>query len=120
NRGAAYVYAVDRDGWDHKLETANEVAELGFEDIQCDYVRFPEGFEPRDEKLEYTLGDYENSDLNNVKKRVEAVTDIVKYAREELSYYDLDLSLDIFGYAAKIPDTPGIGQNFSKISENTD
>ena len=120
NRGEAFVNPFEKEVWEHNLEIAKEVAELGFEDIQFDYVRFPEGFETRDEKLEYTLGDYENSDLNNVKKRVEAVTDFVKYAREELSYYDVELSIDIFGYAATITETPGIGQNFSKISENTD
>lgn len=59
-------------------------------------------------------------DLNNIKKRVEAVSDFVAYAREELSNYDVDVSVDIFGYAATIEETPGIGQNFSKISENVD
>src|SRR5699024_5113160 len=51
---------------------------------------------------------------------VEAVTDFVQFAREELAFYDVDVSVDIFGYAATIPETPGIGQNFSKISENVD
>lgn len=120
NRGEAFVNPFEKKVWKHNLEIAKEVAKLGFEDIQFDYVRFPEGFETRDESLEYTLGDYENSDLNEVQKRVEAVTDFVKYAREELDYYDVDVSIDIFGYAATISEAPGIGQNFSKISENTD
>src|SRR5699024_6294220 len=120
NRGEAFVNPFEKKVWKHNLEIAKEVAKLGFEDIQFDYVRFPEGFETRDESLEYTLGDYEKSDLDNIQKRVEAVTDFVKYTREELSYYDVDVSIDIFGYAATIPEAPGIGQNFSKISENTD
>ncbi len=94
--------------------------ELGFQEIQFDYVRFPEGFEKKDESLSYTLGDYEDLEMNNVKKRVEAVTDFVAYAREELSQYGVDVSVDIFGYAATLEETPGIGQNFSRISDNVD
>src|SRR5699024_12408386 len=95
-------------------------AELGFKEIQFDYVRFPEGFETKDEELEYSLVDYKNSKKGNVKRRVEAVTDFVKYANKELSSYDVDVSVDIFGYAATIPETRGIGQKFSKIYENDD
>ena len=30
------------------------------------------------------------------------------------------MSVDIFGYSATLPEAPGIGQNFLKISENVD
>lgn len=120
NRDEAFVNPFEKKVWEYNLDIAKEAAKMGFEDIQFDYVRFPEGFETRDKSLEYTLGDYKDSDLDDVQKRVEAVTDFVKYAREELAYYDVDVSIDIFGYAATIPEAPGIGQNFSKISENTD
>ena len=49
-----------------------------------------------------------------MKKRVEAVTDFVQYAKEELADYDVDVSVDIFGYAATIEETPGIGQKILK------
>src|SRR5690625_5681015 len=58
--------------------------------------------------------------MDNVQKRVEAVTDFVAYAHEELGQYGVDVSVDIFGYAVTVEETPGIGQNFSKISENVD
>src|SRR5699024_2547756 len=116
----AFVNPFEKEVWEYNVEIAKMAAEMGFQEIQFDYVRFPEGFETRDEELEYTLGDYKDSDLDNIKRRVEAVTDFVAYSREELSNYDVDVSVDIFGYAATIPETPGIGQNFSKISENTD
>lgn len=120
NRGEAFVNPFLKEVWDHNIEIAKMAAELGFQEIQFDYVRFAEGFELIDERVEYSQGDYANSELNNVQRRVEAVTDFVKYAREELEYYDVDVSVDIFGYAATIPETPGIGQNFSKIAENVD
>src|SRR5699024_1504965 len=120
NRGEAFVNPFMKEVWDYNIDIAKMAAELGFEEIQFDYVRFPEGFEHRDEDLTYSQGDYADSELDNIKRRVEAVTDFVGYARDELSYYGVDVSVDIFGYAATIPETPGIGQNFSKISENVD
>lgn len=119
-RGEAFVSPYQKEVWDYNIEIAKLAAEMGFKEIQFDYVRFPEGFETRDEQLEYGLGDYENSKTDSIQRRVEAVTDFVEYARKELEYYDVDIAVDIFGYAATIPETPGIGQNFSKISENVD
>ncbi|HLR52682.1 MAG TPA: putative glycoside hydrolase [Candidatus Avamphibacillus sp.] len=119
-KGEAFVNPFEKEVWDYNVDIAKMAAEMGFQEIQFDYVRFPEGFEKRDEELEYTLGDYKDSDLGNVKKRVEAVTDFVAYAKEELSSYDVDVSVDIFGYAATIPETPGIGQNFAEIADNVD
>lgn len=119
-RNEAFVNPFEKEVWEYNVEIAKMAAEMGFQEIQFDYVRFPEGFENRDEELEYTLGDYKDSELDNIQRRVEAVTDFVAYARDELSNYDVDVSVDIFGYAATIPETPGIGQNFSKIADNVD
>lgn len=116
----AFVSPFEKEVWEYNVDVAKMAAEMGFQEIQFDYVRFPEGFETRDDDLEYDLGDYKDSDLSNIKKRVQAVTDFVAYARDELDDYGLDVSVDIFGYAATIEETPGIGQNFSKIADNVD
>lgn len=120
NRGESFVNPYEREVWEYNVEVAKEAAKLGFKDIQFDYVRFPEGFETRDEELSYSRGDYEESELDNAGQRVDAVTEFVAYAREELQPYGVDVSVDIFGYAATREETPGIGQNFSRISENVD
>ncbi|RLL45062.1 GTP-binding protein [Oceanobacillus piezotolerans] len=120
NRGEAFVNPFVKEVWEYNVEIAKMAAEMGFQEIQFDYVRFPEGFETKDEIFEYTMGDYQDLEMNNVKKRVEAVSDFVAYAKEELKDYNVDVSVDIFGYAATIEETPGIGQNFSRISENVD
>ena len=119
-RGEAFVNPFMKEVWDHNVDIAIDAAKMGFKEIQFDYVRFPEGFEKRDESLSYSLGDYEDSELDPVQRRVEAVTDFVAYAREQLKPYDVEVSVDIFGYAATLTEAPGIGQNFSKISENVD
>ncbi|MGH2317273.1 putative glycoside hydrolase [Planococcus sp. SE5232] len=120
NGGDAFVNPFLQEVWDHNVQVAIEAAKLGFKEIQFDYVRFPEGFEHRADDLSYSLGDYAESDADPVQRRVEAVTDFVAYAREQLEPYGVEVSVDIFGYAATLPEAPGIGQNFSKISENVD
>ncbi|WP_411955174.1 putative glycoside hydrolase [Alkalibacillus sp. S2W] len=119
-RNEAFVNPFVKDVWDYNIEVAKDAAELGFQEIQFDYVRFPEGFEHRDEELNYSRGDYDDASLDNVRERVNAVNDFVEYAYEELEAYDIDVSVDIFGYTATIGDAPGIGQNFLGISENVD
>ena len=119
-RGEAFVNPFKEEVWDYNVQIAIEAAKMGFKEIQFDYVRFPEGFETREDTLEYTMGKYADMDVDNVQKRVQAVTDFVAYANSKLEQYDVDVSVDIFGYSATIPEAPGIGQNFSKISSNVD
>ncbi|RSK26478.1 GTP-binding protein [Bacillus sp. HMF5848] len=119
-RGDSFVNPFLKEVWDYNVGIAIEAAKLGFAEIQFDYVRFPEGFERRDDILEYGMGDYETIQMDNVQKRVEAVTDFVAYAKEKLEPYNVKVSVDIFGYTATLPEAPGIGQNFSKISEHVD
>lgn len=119
-RGESFVNPFLKEVWDYNVGIAIEAAKMGFQEIQFDYVRFPEGFETRDKTLTYSMGEYEQSNLDNVQKRVQAVTDFVAYAKEKLEPYGVKVSVDIFGYTATLPEAPGIGQNFSKISEHVD
>lgn len=119
-RGEAFVNPFVKEVWDYNVDIAIEAAKMGFQEIQFDYVRFPEGFETRDNELKYSVGDYGDKAVDNVQHRVNAVTDFVAYAKEKLEPYGVKVSVDIFGYSATLPEAPGIGQNFSKISENVD
>jgi hypothetical protein len=93
--------------WEYNVNVAKEAAKVGFKEIQFDYVRFPEGFEKRADILTYDQDE---------RSRVDAVTDFVKYAREQLEPLGVRVSVDIFGYAASVPAAEGIGQDFEKIS----
>lgn len=119
-RGESFVNPFSQEVWEYNVEIAKQAAKMGFKEIQFDYVRFPEGFETRSDELKYTYGGYQEKGLDDIQQRVEAVTDFVKYAKKELEPYGVDVSVDIFGYSATVPEAPGIGQNFSKISENVD
>ncbi|WP_396125570.1 putative glycoside hydrolase [Bacillus sp. Marseille-Q3570] len=119
-RGEAFVNPFMKEVWDYNVQVAIEAAKLGFQEIQFDYVRFPEGFEKRDKSLSYNQGEYADLDIDSVQKRVTAVTEFVEYARKQLEPYGVKVSVDIFGYTATLPEAPGIGQNFSKISSHVD
>lgn len=118
--GHMFTNPFMKEVWDYNLQIAEEAARLGFQDIQFDYIRFPEGFETRDDQLTYSTGDYDNGD-DNVQERVDAVTDFVAHSEETLqTKYNVNVSADIFGYSATQERAPGIGQDFRLISENVD
>lgn len=71
--------------WDYNVKIAKQAVKMGFQEIQFDYVRFPEGFEKRDDELTYGHGDYGKTADSNVQKRVHAVTDFVGYAKKNSS-----------------------------------
>ncbi len=119
-RNESFVNPFLKEVWDHNVQIAIDAAKLGFKEVQFDYVRFPEGFEKRDQTLTYSMGQYKDMEMDNIQKRVQAVTDFVAYAKEQLKSYDVDVSVDIFGYTATLAEAPGIGQNFTKISEHVD
>lgn len=121
-RGESFVNPYLKEVWDYNIEIAVQAAKLGFKDIQFDYVRFPEGFETRDRELVYGHGHYgsDNADVINMEYRNQAVTEFVATAKEQLKPYGADLSVDIFGYAAVVRETPGIGQSFPGIAKEVD
>lgn len=110
--GDAFVNPYSKKVWDYNVAIAKEAAAMGFKEIQFDYVRFAEGFEKRADTLKY--------EKQGDKSRTEAVSEFVQYARKELAPLGVRVSVDIFGYAASVPAADGIGQDFTKISENVD
>lgn len=118
--GESFVNPFLKEVWDYNIDIAIEAAKLGFKEIQFDYVRFPEAFETMSGELEYDLGEYDEEGADEVQNRVNAVTDFVSYAKQKLEPYGVEVSVDVFGYAATQREAPGIGQNFSQISSNVD
>jgi hypothetical protein len=110
-RGESFVNPYMKEVWEYNVAVAKEAAKAGFKEIQFDYVRFPEGFEKRADKLSYYKPDI---------SRIDAVTSFVEYAKKELEPLGVRVSVDIFGYAASVPAAEGIGQDFLAISKNVD
>ncbi|GHH96865.1 putative glycoside hydrolase [Neobacillus kokaensis] len=112
-RGDSFTNPFVKQVWDYNIGIAIEAANMGFKEIQFDYVRFPEKFETFETSLTYTGQTKERS-------RVSAVTEFVKTAHERLKPYGVKMSVDIFGNATVIPEARGIGQNFAEISQHVD
>lgn len=125
--GSKFINPFNQESWDYVLTVAESAAQMGFKDIQFDYIRFPEGFETFHTQLEYDVGDYAafESDIPEEQgyERVAAINDFLTYADNRLTPYGVDVSADIFGYTAvagDAPDVRGIGQNFAQMAERVD
>ncbi|BBH21444.1 hypothetical protein Back11_27890 [Paenibacillus baekrokdamisoli] len=110
-KGDSFVNPYMKEVWDYNIAMAKEAVQLGFKEIQFDYVRFPEGFEKKADSLVFT---------KNKDTRVDTISGFVKYAKSQLEPLGVRVSVDIFGYAASVPAAEGIGQDFVKISKHVD
>ncbi|MCI5775996.1 MAG: putative glycoside hydrolase [Aerococcus sp.] len=118
--GQNFLNPFDKDVWKYIVDVAKGAAQLGFQDIQFDYVRFPEGFESIATDLDYDMGDYAKYGKGSVEARQHAIADFLKYANQELRSYGVNVSADLFGYVATAKSAPGIGQNYLWMADNVD
>lgn len=118
--GDKFINPFMKEVWNYDIDVAKAAAKAGFQEIQFDYVRFPEGFENISSSLDYNKGQYKNSKLSEMDQRMDTISKFLGTAKKELKDYDVDVSADVFGYAATAEKTPGIGQNFNDISKNVD
>jgi len=109
--GVSWVNPMVHELWEANSDLAVEAAELGFDEIQYDYVRFP------------TDGDLSTTDFgieNTQENRENAILKLLKMTREKLLPTGAKLSADVFGYTLLVDDDLGIGQNFVKVAEYVD
>jgi hypothetical protein len=85
-----------------------EAAQHGFDEIQFDYVRFPDA-----RGLVFSMP---NTEAN----RVRAIADFLELARQRLRPYNVFLAADIFGYVCWNLDDTGIGQALEKLVPHID
>ncbi len=99
----------NRKVWQFNVELAKEaVRKFGFNEINFDYVRFPD----RMTKIEKII-DYHN--LYNESK-VQAIQRFVQYACDEIHAVGAYVSIDVFGEAANPGYTTAYGQYWPAIS----
>lgn len=94
--------------WDYNIALAEEAAQLGFDEIQFDYVRFP------------TDGDVANAVFSqpsgpNNQNRIRAITEFLTYARERLAPYGTAVSADVFGIILSTSADTALGQVLEDI-----
>jgi hypothetical protein len=102
--GLAWIDPYRREAWDYALSVAEEAAAAGFDEIQFDYVRFPDAVglvfsQPTDEA-----------------SRVGTIVDFLKEARRRLTPYNVFLAMDSFGYVCWNQNDTGIGQRIEDLA----
>lgn len=102
----------DRQFWEYNLAVAKEAADIGFNEIQFDYVRFPDVGSTTSKKLDY------KNELEETK--AEAIQKFLEYSYEELAKKEVYVAADIFGQVGSVVDDMGIGQYWEAVSNSID
>lgn len=110
---AYWPSAYDRRVWEFNVALAKEAVEkFGFNEINFDYVRFPD----RMTRIENVI-DYHNA---YGESKVQAIQRFVQYAADELHKVGAYLSIDVFGECATPEYTTAYGQYWPALSNVAD
>jgi hypothetical protein len=98
---------------DYNIALAKEVAELGFDEIQFDYLRFPSDGD---------VGSIVYAQENTLETRTTAIRTFMEQVTAALEPYDVFVSADVFGLTIWVaPDSDmGIGQRVKDIGPYLD
>ncbi len=105
--GVYWSSPYNRNLWDYNISLAEECADLGFNEIQFDYVRFPATSSSTDESLDF------HNELNETKSL--AVHNFLKEAHRRLSKKEVYVTADLFGWMASALDDQNIGQHWESL-----
>jgi hypothetical protein len=94
--------------WDYNISIAIEAAKLGFDEIQFDYVRFPDT-----KRLEFSVPNTEGN-------RTRTVLGFLEEAKARLTPYNVYLAADIFGYVCWNLNDTDVGQKIESVSAVVD
>ncbi len=106
--GESWVDPFDPDAREYTLALAEEVACLGFDEINFDYIRFP-----AHQGLRYDQPDTQTN-------RVDAIDSFLQTAKERLGHLGVKVSVDIFGYVLWNHTDTRIGQILEHMAPHVD
>jgi len=104
----AWTDPFNTEVWDYNISIALEAARLGFDEIQFDYLRFPDA-----PGLKF-------SKPTDMKSRLAAISGFLAEARRRLTPYNVFLAADIFGYVTWNLDDTHIGQRLEELAPIVD
>ncbi|MGD9568998.1 MAG: putative glycoside hydrolase [Sedimentibacter sp.] len=109
-----WINPFDQYVWDYNVAIAKEAALLGFDEIQFDYVRFPDGAKKYNSITEFPG--------RNGRDKDEAIAEFLQYAKKELEPYNVNLGADVFGIITRTWDDypEDIGQTWILMGEHVD
>lgn len=111
--GLGWANPFREEVWEYNLSLLEEVAQLGFDEIQLDYVRFPS-----DGDLSAIVYEEENTR----ETRTAAIREFMRRFRQRMSKYPVKTAADVFGLTVWV--VPGedmnIGQRVEDITPYVD
>ena len=107
----AWVDMSDPANWGYLLDLATEACELGFDEIQFDYVRFPAGI---------TGAALAANDAFTQEVRLDAMVAFLTEARSLLHPMQCAVAADVFGIIMSSPTDEGVGQKVEETSAQVD
>ena len=108
--GQYFLDPGDKKARDYILNIAIEACSLGFDEIQFDYIRYPD---TNKKDLIY-------EDENTYENRVENINSFLRFSKDILNGMGCLVSADIFGYVLQTRADNGIGQHLETIAETVD
>ncbi len=97
--------------WDYNIQFAVEAAQIGFDEIQFDFVRFP---------MSSQAGAPHFSQESARESRVTAITGFLSMARGQLGPLGVKISTATSGYTCWRKDDASIGQDIDKMGQYLD
>lgn len=109
--GDTWADPYNREVWTYVLDVAVRAAELGFDEIQFDYIRYPT--EGKTALCRYSKPHSPASAIANL-------ADFLVYARGRLAPYNVKISVDVFGLTTTASNDMGIGQDLRTMARHVD
>ncbi len=109
--GTPWVNAFEEELWAANADLGAELAQLGFDEVQYDYIRFPSD------------GDLRTADFGNdysEEKRRAAITGAVALGSERVRAAGANFAVDLFPIIALFGDDQGIGQTLQDLTPLAD
>ncbi|MDB4898886.1 MAG: putative glycosyl hydrolase domain [Gemmatimonadetes bacterium] len=110
-KGLAWVNPYHHELWDYNIGVAEELAKMGFGEVQFDYIRFPEPYP--------SLPTQVFPDSKGVAKP-DVLASFLKEANGRLDKLGVRTTADIFGLVTTVGGPLEVGQWWEKISPNVD
>ena len=112
-QGMAWVDPYCTNVWDYLVEIGTAAKEIGFDEVQFDYIRFS-----TDSTMKNVVFDEE---VTQGRSKTDVITEFVAYAYENLASQGLFVSADVFGtiIGSEI-DANAVGQIYTEMAKHLD
>ncbi len=96
------------------IDIAVRTAEIGFDEIQFDYIRFPSDFPDSNKPKWVTCPEYDGTSKFSI------IEDFLKQAYQKVKPLGVQISADVFGYTVWLDSIGIIGQNIEPMAQYAD